>query len=697
MKIDVSSHSDTQKTKAVVHTIRAVTGRGFRRAVSTNVFDNGDFKMAEDWQITLKTADDRPLFPNSWISFDSEKGEIVGFPLTGNEGKFRFLLTATGKSHTIKRGINVIVKPEKYKAMHKVEMKLRRGFRDLVLKSKSRISFAGLLADYLRINGIKAGMTDIWITRADTNTYSLIWVLSSFNRNSCSEIVTAVLPKKLILNGRPHPMLVSKLNPEFQLKNVSVLISNSCPRPAVKGSSKEATNPLYGPLALVIVMLGLCSPVMAAYVIKRTKRKREWSRNDGDGHHVFHNGAAQAISSDTLNKTDEAIEQEDKKRKFQYRWSPDMNNRPLVVVPSVPPPRQNNQNWLQDECGCKSSRWHGLPERQCAGSESGQLSNFVGTIALSAQTLKKYISGDTISDNSNICPDSNSVVSLSSRSKSCKRPSISTHEDTMSLSSQNNSFFGNRPVLSSDQSQDRNETPCSELSEGSRIFDSALSKMSSLVSLNKLSTPKLIRVFLSLDEGDSGHKDNGSVVDRRGSASSAPTPSRTSMSSNSLEIDPLFSISQSLSGECSPFDADKWSFSDSFLDSTKDSSFDMDYTSTSTSNTASFDEGTDSMKQERKYNPRRPLKRMPTLHPVENDVQDERVNANIVNKPELLHPWYGNEYHNPVNVHVQEARSSLQTQISYTRARLINRSPSLQTEVIYEIDDHTGPDEPSKV
>ena len=187
----------------------AVAGRGFSYAYPKHVFQDSEWGPTERYAVSLRTKDNKELFSNSWISLDHTKQKIIGFPMRGNQGEFIFLLCARNSRGQVKRRkIRVDVLVDKFMSMHQVVMKVTRGFRSFVIDLNHRILFASTIADFLREKGISTEMRDIWITEIKSKDYSISWVLSTYNRNSCSEVLTKQLPEVLSSGGKPNSELL---------------------------------------------------------------------------------------------------------------------------------------------------------------------------------------------------------------------------------------------------------------------------------------------------------------------------------------------------------------------------------------------------------------------------------------------------------------------------------------------------------
>ena len=482
----------------------AVAGRGFSRSYPKHVFQDSDWGPTERYQVSLRTKDNKQLFSNSWISLDHTKQKIIGFPMSGNQGEFIFLLCArNNRGQTKRRKIRVDVLVDKFMSMHQVVMKVTRGFRNFVIDVNHRILFASTIADFLREKGINTEMRDIWITEIKSNDYSISWVLSTYNRNSCSEVLTKQLPKILSSRGKPNSELLRKLYPHFSLNFISTEISDSCPKIAQVQKQVENTDLIMGPILMIIIMIGLSSPIFMAYIIRRGIRKREF-RRARDVRHVFTNGSATPIHMDHDDKDNAVRSQEDSAQRVQYRWSPDITNRVPIHIPRFPPlrarPSPNESRQGSVDSG-KSTAWHGLPSEQCIENDGLQFVNVFQSISQSANTLRSYL-----------LPVAEKEIEIQAKERNLKE------EDSFSIKS-----------------------------EGTKILDSALKKVTSLMNMSNMSTTTLIRISKS-DVNDEGNLTRKSSLDTRNSSFECslisgdfPTPSQLSSGVNSFDTENVVS------------------------------------------------------------------------------------------------------------------------------------------------------------
>ena len=652
--------------------ITGVVGRGFSQTYPSYIFADTEWGFDERYKVSLRTSDNKELFSNTWISLDPTGEKIIGFPMDGNEGEFTFVLRAEnsqGQVKTRKIGVDVLV--DSSISVHRVTLKLQYGFREFIRSLNHRILFTSIIADYLQKNGLKTHMSDIWITSIQTQNYEISWTLSTHNKNSCSEVLTKTLPELLISDGKPHPALVQRLRPHFLINFINYA-SDACSRPRKARKKVEEKNLIIGPLLIIIIMIGLCSPIFMAYLIRRGRRKREF-RRAADVRHVYSNGVATPIAVDPERNSATAKSQEDLSYRMQYRWSPDMTNRVPVQIPSFPPPRPRlcqTESQYSSLDSAKSSAWHGLPNNQCAEADSLQLVNIVHSISQSATTLKSYF--------------------LSSNDRE------SETDGTVALAAEDDSF--------------------SIKSESSKIFESAMKKMSSFINTSYFSAPTLIRVSRS-DIDDDGVMTRKSSIETRNSSfefsvvsSDQPSLSQFSSGVNSFDAE-AFVLTTSFSQD--------ESFSEDVSQNIRDDEVCKDNESTdnakamvssnpshkwspsrSTQRSVSSDRETCSDKEAeksetplRKTSIRGSLQRLPQVQVQDTDAAEEK-NGNA--KSDLLHPWYRDQ----ANVRVQQNKKGTTAQYYISKVAKIDKTAHrklLQNEIIYECCYDEGFDSPTMV
>ena len=653
-----------------VGSFTAVAGRGFSRTYPRHAFVDSGWSLRERLNVYLRTSDNKELFSNTWISLDPTAQRIIGFPMEGNRGEFTFLLCARNHKREVKiRRIKVDVLVDGSLPVHKIVMKLSRGFRNFILNVEYRILFAATLAEYLQANDIKASMRDIWITSIHTHNYTISWTLSTHNKNSCSEILIEKLPHALIIDGKPRSELQKKLNPHFIVSYISMITTNDCPTPSRLGAQTEKKNLIIGPLLIIIIMIGLSSPIFIAYLIRRGIRKREF-RRAGDVRHVFSNGAATPIYIDQDKNSENSRSPDDASCRQQYRWSPDMTNRVQVHIPRFPPPRpmlsQGGSQYSSIE-STRSSAWHGLPTNQCAEGDGLQLVNIVQSISNSANTIKSLLVG-----------------SIERESETDTVPVNGTEDDCFSIKS-----------------------------ESSKIFESALKKVSLFINNSYFSAPTLIRVSRSDLDEDSIMTRKSSIETRNSSfecsimSSDHPTPSQLSSGVNSFDTEVF--LTASFSQDESYGDEVTASLADDVIVETEKidgedrikKAQDQHQSPTSQKSITSENENTSERETEktettvplRKTSIRGSLQRLPTIQATEGDATEEKVsNA----KSDLLHPWYRDQ----ANVRIQQSKKGTTSQ--YYIAKAIrpekgNGRKTLQNEIIYETCYDEGTENPTLV
>eukprot|EP00112_Aurelia_sp_Birch-Aquarium-sp1_P002808 Seg1311.3 transcript_id=Seg1311.3/GoldUCD/mRNA.D3Y31 product="hypothetical protein" protein_id=Seg1311.3/GoldUCD/D3Y31 len=648
----------------------AVAGRGFSRSYPKHIFQDSDWGHTERYQVSLRTKDNNQLFSNSWISLDHTRQKIIGFPMHGNQGEFIFLLCARNSRGQIKRRkIRVDVLVDKFMSMHQVVMKVTRGFRNFMIDLNHRILFASTIADFLREKGIKTEMRDIWITEIKSNDYSISWVLSTYNRNSCSEVLTKQLPKILSSRGKPNSELLRKLYPHFALNFISTEISDSCPRLSHIAKQVGNTDLIVGPILIIIIMIGLSSPIFFAYIIRRGIRKREF-RRARDVRHVFTNGAATPIHMDHDDINDAVRSQDDLGHRVQYRWSPDITNRVPVQIPRFPLPRARpspNESRQGSVDSGKSTAWHGLPSEQCIENDGLQFVNVFQSISQSASTLRSYL-----------LPVVEKEIEIQAKERHFKE------EDSFSIKS-----------------------------EGTKILDSALKKVTSFINMSNLSATTLIRISKSDVNDDSNLTRKSSLETRNSSfecsllSGDFPTPSQLSSGVNSFDTENLmstasFSQDESFNDETAfmpnitednagcmvrweeeenskmitdtrrpdfaqtkIFRKSTMSIKSSFSEK-EDDSFDKEADSTAVSTPM------------RKTSLRGSLKRMPHLQVSDcEQLDDTKLNA----KSDLLHPWYRDQE----TVHIQQTGKGTISQYYISKGPKVDKTRTiLQRDIIYE-------------
>ena len=492
----LGAKNSSEKNRLAGH-ITATVGCGFSRRYPRYIFGGSHWDVDERYKVSLRTNDNKALFSNTWISLDPTGQKIIGFPLNGNEGQFKFLLRAVNRAGKMKsRKIQVDVLRQKFASVHKVTMKFSHGFREFIQNLNHRIFFASIISKYLRQNGIAARMNDIWITSIETQELTISWALSTYNGNSCSEVLTKQLPELLLKGSKPHPVLLQMLGPHFSISLLSYA-TDFCARPRQMFKPSQQRNLIIGPVLIIVIMIGLSSPIFVAYLIRRGRRKREF-RRAADVRHVYSNGFATLIVAEPEGSSLTYNSHEDMStHRLQYRWSPDMTNRIPIQIPSCPPPKP--AKILADAAakytsleGDKSTAWHGLPNNQCTESDSIQLANIVSTISQSATTLKSYFMAGNEKDSG-----VNGTVQAA------------TDDDSFSITS-----------------------------EGGKIFESAVRKLSSVINTSYFSAPTLIRISGS-DNDENGSTTRRSSVETRNSSfeQSSDQPTSSLISSDVTSCD----------------------------------------------------------------------------------------------------------------------------------------------------------------
>lgn len=639
-----------------VGSITAVVGRGFSRSYPIHIFADEEWNFDKRFKVTLRTKDGKKLFSNSWISLDSTGEKIIGFPMEGNEGEFTFLLCAEdSQGHVKSRRIRVIVLADHTKYVHRVDMKLNFGIRDFVRNLNHRFLFVTIIADYLQEHEIKTHMSDIWITSIQTQDFLISWTLSTHNTNSCSEILTRTLPKLLTRNGKPHPNLQKKLRPYFSISFLGYS-SNVCRRPNKDSERMEKRNLIIGPVLIIIIMIGLSSPIFIAYLIRRGRQKREFRRAT-DVRHVYSNGVAAPIPADREQNSDASKSREDLSHRMQYRWSPDMTNRVPVQIPSHPPPRprlcQSGSQCSSME-SAKVATWHGLPTDQCADGDGIQLANIVQTISQSATTLKSYF-----------------LLSQDRESEADGNVAVVTEEDSFSIKS-----------------------------EGSKILETAIKKVSSLVHGTYFSAPTLIRISRSDADVDwimtrkSSIETGNSSLEYSIVSSDQLTHSQISSGVNSFDTEALsfpVSLSQdeSFSDDVLQCAREDESFqgkesNDSYNKVSHKSNYVAKVQPSLPCNKGTCDEIEVGKVQDsaplRKASIRGSLQRLPTVHGQDVDTEHGKEEAD---KSDLLHPWCRDQ----ANVRVQQNKKGSTAQYYIAKVAKIEKTAQheiLQNEIIYE-------------
>lgn len=653
--------------------ITAIVGRGFSRAYPTHIFADGDWNYDERYKVALRTSDDKKLFSNTWISLDPTGENIIGFPMEGNEGEFTYLLRAKNREGRVKkRKIRITVLADSVVTIHKVSMKLKSGFREFIRDLNYRFLFASVIADYLQRNGIKTYLSDIWITSIQTQGFKISWALSAHNKNSCSEVLTKTLPELLIRNGKPHPNLSQKLHPYFTISFLSYT-SDVCAKTGRTDAQIQKRNLIIGPVLIIIIMIGLSSPIFIAYLIRRGRRKREF-RRAADVRHVYSNGVAISIAPGPERNSEGSKSQEDLSHRMQYRWSPDMTNRVAVQIPSFPPPRprlgQIESQYSSMESS-KSAAWHGLPTEQCAESNSIQLANIVHSISQSATTLKSYFMSSNDRDSES---DGTAVIPVEGDSFSIK-------------------------------------------SEGSKIFETAMKKMSSFVNGSYFSAPTLIRIS-KIDVNSEGMVTRRSSIETGNSSfelsivsSDQPTPSQVSSGVNSFDTEAIistasFSQDESFSEDVIMSTRDDENIQEKdFKDSAKSSANQISAPcktspSKKVKKALSGDKGNEEEAEEgeistplRKTSIRGSLQRLPTVQGLDTDREQDK---NEDGKSDLLHPWYRDQ----ANVRIQQNKKGTTAQYYITKVAKTDKTAQrkiLQNEIIYECHHDEGFDSPTMV
>ena len=681
---------NSQQENDIARLITVFSGCGFVRGYSLATFTDSEWPSAEGIHLFLRTRDDKELFSNSWVSLDSKHGKIVGFPMPGNYGEFIFLLCAENREGRIKkRKIKIEIVSDKVKSMHNIVMKFESGFREFVSDPIRRLRFASALAEYLRKRGIPINMQDIWLTSTNAVTRSISWVLATYNSDSCSNTVSKYLPEILIAkSGLPHPEVYNKLKPFATLSSLAVNINIVCPTPTVpRPIPRSNTNLVVGPILLILIVMGLCSPILFAYFIRRGIRKREFSRACSV-RHVYTNGNATQLLLDHDDEINEQRLEEERRRKLQYRWSPDLSNRQPVFLPRGPPPRprideitSNNNNSIDS---IRRFAWHGLPMDQCAELEGVQLADIVESISWSASTLKNFFTSG-------------------SERGSVDRPEGSREDDSFSVQS-----------------------------DGTKLLETALKKVSSYINMSNFSTPTLIRIS-RLDIDNDSVQTRKSSEDTKNSSfecsvmstSDHLTPSQFSSGVNSFDTEFLVS-STSFSQDdtsneyntswdnedevaedqdvkaklvCIPAQTEEMmrdgGKQDNFKSSCNFSAGSANEAETAQTNDRELNTNGDALEKQniaiqlelkdknkentlpqRKHSLRKPLTRMPPLQLTDNETDNE--NAAI-----YLYPCYTDDS----NVHIQQHNRGMTTQ--YYLTKIVprcdqNESPLLQNEAILE-------------
>eukprot|EP00794_Sanderia_malayensis_P006798 gene6798-7565_t len=632
---------------ALIGSITAVRGRGFTWRYSLGHFLDSKWKSTDDLRVFLKTRDDKELFANSWISVNNQDQNIVGFPLPGNHGDFIYLLCVkNAKGEIKKRRLRIKILKEKNLAMYHVDMRMSRGFRSFLSSPYRRMHFSEVVSEHLQRYGISARMQDIWVISIDSTTQSIKWAISSYTRDTCSITLTKDLPRILTSDGtQPHPGLSKQLLPFFTLSRVAVVISENCAKPTLAVSKEKSnSNLVVGPILLIMIIMGLSSPIGIAYLIRRGIRKREF-RRAASARHVFTNGNATTIPFDEDLNSEKSRSDENVCRKTKYRWSPDLSNRQPVRIPNLPPPRRPRMYDTESEYNGRSqnsssrrrSAWHGLPTEQCARPDGIHIVDIVHSISQSASTLVNFFK-------------------------------TSSEKDSVDNSRQDDDSF-------------------SVKSEGNKIFDVALQKVTSLINMNNSWAPSLVRVsHLDID--------NDSVDTRRSSMDT-----RNSSFEYSVVSSDFLTASQQLSSGVNSFDTEQCVSSTSFSldDSINDESVWQSDTRSENADDAKckiktskinndeisvkgrsktpsfhkahlqsrmqppeahhaqsslrseFEVNRENNASEEELEPltragisgmRRPLLRMPTLHFTDADTTEADLVVAEAAKKGLLHPWY---------------------------------------------------------
>ena len=666
-------NSPENRQNRLAGSITAVVGRGFSRTYPSHIFADTSWDINERYKVSLRTSDNKELFSNTWISLDLTNEKIIGFPMDGNEGAFTFLLRAENTAGQVKvRKIRVDVLVGNSASVHTVTMKLAYGFREFMQNLSHRILFVSIIADYLRQNGINTRMSDVWITSIETQEFAISWTLSSHNTNSCSEVLTKQLPELLMKRHQPHPNLLQKLHPHFTVSVLSYT-SDVCSRPKQRAKQPEQRNLIIGPVLIIIIMIGLSSPIFIAYLIRRGRRKREF-RRAADVRHVYSNGVATLIVAEPERHSETSKSREDISHRMQYRWSPDMRNRVPVQIPSRPPPRpalQQTGSQCSSVDSARSTAWHGLPVNQCADGDGNHLTSIVSTLSQSATTLKSYLmpSNDRESE-------------------------IGT---TVAANKEDDSF--------------------SIKSEGNRILETAVKRVSSFINNSYFSAPTLIRVSRSNSDEEGGVTRKSSTETRDSSfefsvVSSDPlTPSQFSSGVNSFDAEAhflttSFSQDESFSEDFSSHGRDEENYqdkdsNDSTIATARKSPLAQKWSISrcnlrSLSNDREAPNESDIEKRDepvplRKNSIRGSLRRIPQVQVQDADISEEKNG-----KLEHLHPWYRDQ----ANVRVQQNVKGTTSQYSISKVAKTDKTAQrkiLQNEIIYECCYDDGFDSPTMV
>ena len=654
--------------------ITATVGCGFSRTYPSYIFGGSHWDVDERYKVSLRTSDNKELFSNTWISLDPTGQKIIGFPLNGNEGQFTFLLRAVNRAGKVKsRKIQVDVLRQKFASIHKVTMKFSHGFRDFIQNLNHRMLFASMIAKYLQQHGIATRMNDIWITSIETQELTISWALSNYNRNSCSEVLTKQLPELLLKDSNPHPVLLQMLGPHFSISLLSYA-TDFCARPRQMFKPSQQRNLIIGPVLIIVIMIGLSSPIFVAYLIRRGRRKREF-RRAADVRHVYSNGVATLIVAEPEGSSVTYNSHEDMSiNRLSYRWSPDMTNRIPIQIPSCPPPKPTKSlastagkyNSLE---GDKSTAWHGLPNDQCAEGDGIQLANIVGTISQSATTLKNYFMASNERDS-----EVNGAVQAP------------IDDDSFSIKS-----------------------------EGGKIFESAVRKLSTVINTSYFSAPTLIRISGS-DIEENGSVTRRSSVETRNSSfeqsSDQPTPSLISSDVTSCDTETQmlmasFSQDDSFSEDLSMYSKDEENCHDK--DETKNTKAIVHKApssqrwSVSKSNLGSSNKSRDMQnekdtKREKESGPVMrnhvcgSLLRTPEAHHVQSNVLAD----DIADKSDFLHPLHREQ----ANVRVQLNLKGSSSHCCISKVAKVEKTAQrkiLQKDVIYECCYDEGFESPTMV
>ena len=666
----VKNSSDDRHNR-LVESITAIVGRGFSRSYPNHLFADTGWDFDERYKVSLRTNDNKELFSNTWISLDLTGEKIIGFPMDGNEGEFVFLLRAENNAGHVKaRRIRVDVLAQSIATVHKVTMKLAYGFRDFIQSLTHRILFVSIIAEYLQQNGINTRMSDIWVTSIQTHNYAISWTLATHNTNSCSEVLTKRLPMLLANGGQPHIKLLQKLQPHFAISSLSYT-SDVCSRPSQKVQQSDRKNLIIGPVLIIIIMIGLSSPIFIAYLIRRGRRKREF-RRAVDVRHVYSNGVATMIIAEPERNSEVSKSHDDVSHRTLYRWSPDMRNRVPVQIPSCPPPRPTlSQSFSQCSSmeSTRSNAWHGLPNNQCAESSGIQLANIVNTISQSATTLKSYF------------------ISSNEREPEVEGPTLvvnNIEDDSFSIKS-----------------------------EGGKILESAVKKVSSFINNSYFSAPTLIRISRSdIDEdGKSSIETRNSSFELSVMSSDQPTLSQISSGVNSLDTEAQvlttsFSQEESTSEDLSLHGKDEehaqQNDSNENMKATAGKAAALQKCSVSrhAARSVSNDKETNSEKDIEKREDSSPLRKNSIRGSLQRlpqvQVQDVDITDNRNGKSDLLHPWYSDQ----VNVRVQQNAKGTSSQYYISKVAKIDKTTQrkiLQNEIIFECCYDEGFGSPSMV